>query len=63
MQKSELDQLITSFTAPMPNMKVILTDYEPKKKLKHESLHAHQGNEIMRELELPMIREFTTHIL
>ena len=63
MEKSELDQLITSFTAPMPNQKVILTDYEAKQKLKHEGQHPHKDDEQVRELELPMIREFTTHIL
>ena len=33
--KSELDNLITAFTAPMPNQKVILTDYEAKKRKPH----------------------------
>ena len=33
--KSELDNLITAFTAPMPSQKVILTDYEAKKRKPH----------------------------
>jgi len=42
----------------MPNQKVILTDYEAKKRPKQEG-----GKEDVAELEAPMIREFSIHIL
>ncbi len=34
MGQSELDTLISAFTAPMPNQKVIITDYEAKERKK-----------------------------
>jgi len=34
MGQCELDTLISAFTAPMPNQKVIITDYEAKERKK-----------------------------
>jgi len=45
----------------MPNQKVILTDYEAKKRPMQEKLH--KGEDSHQELEAPMIREFAIHIL
>jgi len=44
----------------MPNNKVILTDYEAKKKVKHNKP---SDKDSPQELEPPMIREFAIHIL
>lgn len=32
--QSDLDMLVTAYTAPMPNSKVILTDFEAKRRAK-----------------------------
>jgi hypothetical protein len=42
MGQSELDTLISAFTAPMPNQKVIITDYEAKER-KKKSNKNHKG--------------------
>ena len=70
-QKSELDGLITSLTAPMPNSKIILTDYEAKKRKTVNQKNNKQGLASEtdmsalehNELDGPMIREFAIHIL
>lgn len=46
----------------MPNKKVILTDYEAKKRPKHNKRDA-ENNDTHQELEPPIIREFAIHIL
>jgi hypothetical protein len=51
--------MITSYMAPMPNQKVILTDYEAKKKTRVNQ----DSNDAQANLEPPMIREFAIHIL
>lgn len=59
--QNELDNLIAAYTAPTPNQKVVFSDYEAKKKPKHNQ-QQNQSGEIA-ELEPPMVREFAIHIL
>ena len=63
---NDLDELVTAYTAPMPNQKLILTDFEAKKRKTKKTEAAKEGDVSALEhyeLEGPMIREFTIHIL
>lgn len=55
-----LSQFITAYSAPIPNQRVVFSDYEAKKKPRHNQQN--QNGEIA-ELEPPMVREFAIHIL
>ena len=66
--QNDLDELVTAYTAPMPNQKLILTDFEAKKRKtnKTENAMGEVGDVSALEhyeLEGHMIREFTIHIL
>ena len=66
-QQNDLDELVTAYTAPMPNQKLILTDFEAKKRKTKQAIKASGEADVSAlehyELEGPMIREFTIHIL
>jgi hypothetical protein len=47
----------------MPNKKVILTDYEPKKRPVKKRAEQDKDTLTHQELEAPMVREFAIHIL
>ena len=47
MGQSELDTLISAFTAPMPNQKVIITDYEAKER-KKKSNKNNKGKQLLK---------------
>lgn len=66
--QNDLDELVTAYTAPMPNQKLILTDFEAKKRKTKKTVVANgELGDVSAlehyELEGPMIREFTIHIL
>ena len=65
--QNDLDELVTAYTAPMPNQKLILTDFEAKKRKTNKTTNANVEGDVSAlehyELEGPMIREFTIHIL
>ena len=67
--QSDLDLLVSAYTAPTPNQKIILTDFEAKKRAKKGDPKKQTGEIVdvsaleHYELEGPMIREFTIHIL
>jgi hypothetical protein len=67
--QNDLDELVTAYTAPMPNQKLILTDFEAKKRKGGSKNEKAKGDfqDVSAlehyELEGPMIREFTIHIL
>lgn len=74
--KNEFEKLISAYTAPMPNQKVILSDFEAKdrqkknrerdKRVHHEVVQDEiqdDASEEYSQLQSYMIREFTIHIL
>ena len=75
--KNEFEKLISAYTAPMPNQKVILSDFEAKdrqkknreratRQLQHEVVQDEIEDDVSEEysqLQSYMIREFTIHIL
>lgn len=75
--KNEFEKLIHAYTAPMPNQKVILSDFEAKDRqkknrerdrrvLQHEVVQDQIEDDVSEEysqLQSYMIREFTIHIL
>jgi hypothetical protein len=75
--KNEFEELISAYTAPMPNQKVILSDFEAKDRQKknrerdrrvmhNDAVQEEIDDDVSEEysqLQSYMIREFTIHIL